>query len=144
MWPVSTPAPVTGQTRGESVSKLAKKLQAKKSASTLLVLFIPSVDRDGNQSFDQANWRDRALQMLGATFGGATAYPKANGVWRDDARGGKLVLDEPIVIQCYTSEEAIEERADELRNFLVEMGTQTKQGAVGLVIDRDYLEISIA
>ena len=51
-------------------------------------------------------------------------------------------FDEPVIINCDTSEKLIEEQADELRTFLLEMGTQTQQGAVGLVIDRDYLEIA--
>ena len=62
----------------------------------------------------------------------------------DDARGGVLVFDEPVVVQCYTGEELIEQQADRLRDFLVRMGTETRQGAVGLVIDRDYLEIGFA
>jgi hypothetical protein len=53
-----------------------------------------------------------------------------------------LVFDEPVIINCYTSEELIEEQADGLRTFLMEMGAETRQGAVGLVIDRDYLEIA--
>jgi len=62
-------------------------------------------------------------------------------VWRDDDRSGELVFDEPVIINCYTSEAAIEEHVETLRDFLMNMGTTTKQGAVGLVIDRDYLEI---
>jgi hypothetical protein len=58
-----------------------------------------------------------------------------------DAQGGKLLFDEPIVIQCYTSEEEIRRKAGALREFLVRMGTECRQGAVGFVIDRDYLEI---
>jgi hypothetical protein len=46
-----------------------------------------------------------------------------------------------VVIQCYTSEEALEQRASALRDFLMRLGTEAQQGAVGLVIDRDYLEI---
>ena len=76
-------------------------------------------------------------------FGGATAFPKGKGVWRDDARGGALVYDKPVVIQCYTSERLVAVEAVGLREFLVRMGTETRQGAVGLVIDRDYLEIGI-
>ena len=76
--------------------------------------------------------------------GGATAFPKAKGVWRDDDRANELVFDEPVIINCYTSEKLIEEQADELRTFLLEMGTETQQGAVGLVIDRDYLEIAFS
>jgi hypothetical protein len=47
--------------------------------------------------------------MFGRVFGGATAYPKAKGVWRDDERGGTLVMDEPVVIHCYTTPQSIQE-----------------------------------
>ena len=117
-----------------------EQLQATKSAATLLVTFIPSHDRD-SQAIDQNPWVETALGTLGRLFGGATAFPRGRGVWRDDARGGALVFDEPVVIQCYTTTERIEESAAELRQFLVRMGTETNQGAVGMVIDRDYLEI---
>lgn len=114
--------------------------KAAKSASDLLVLFIPSQDRD-EKPIDQDHWKDEALTALGKLFGGATAYPKGKGVWRDDDQGGKLLFDEPVVIQCYTSEAAIRRQAGALREFLVRMGTECRQGAVGFVIDRDYLEI---
>jgi hypothetical protein len=118
----------------------ATKLGASKSASTLLVLFIPSVDRHSKR-IPQARWVAEALRVLGELFGGATAFPQGRGVWRDDARGGKLVHDKPVVIQCYTSERLITRSSARLREFLIRMGTETRQGAVGLVIDRDYLEI---
>jgi len=121
-------------------SHVADRLGANKSASSLLVLFIPSVDRY-EHPIEQTEWVEHALDFLGRSFGGATAFPKAKGVRRDDQRGGELVFDEPVVINCYTSEEAIEEHASMLRDFLVEMGSKTQQGAVGVVIDRDYLEI---
>jgi hypothetical protein len=118
----------------------AKALGASKGASTLLVLFIPSRDRT-DQAIEQGYWVEEALQVLGTLFGGATAFPQGKGVWRDDAQGGKLLFDEPVVIQCYTSEQAIERQADALRDFLHRMGREARQGAIGLVIDRDYLEI---
>jgi len=121
-------------------SKYQETLGAAKGQATLLVLFIPSVDRNST-AIDQDSWVKRAMETLGACFGGATAFPKAQGVWRDDSRGGTLVFDEPVIINCYTSEEALEEHVETLRTFLMEMGNHTNQGAVGLVIDRDYLEI---
>jgi hypothetical protein len=36
----------------------------------------------------------------------------------------------------------LEAQAPRLRQCLVDMGEQTRQGTVGLVIDRDYLELS--
>lgn len=118
----------------------ADLFDAHKSESTLLVLFIPSIDRFG-ASIDQEVWVTSALDVLGKCFGGATAFPQGRGVWRDDEQGGKLIYDDPVVIQCYTNEASLEQHATELRDFLVRMGTETHQGAVGFVIDRDYLEI---
>jgi hypothetical protein len=61
---------------------------------------------------------DSTLEVLGRVFGGATAYPKAKGVWRDDDNGGALVKDEPVVVHCYTTPADIEDS----RN-LAELGT---------------------
>jgi len=109
-------------------------------AADLLVLFIPSHDRD-EQPIDQNEWVERALEFLGTTFHGATAFPKARGVWRDDERGGQLVFDEPVVIQCYTSLKLIQSKVTELGDFLKEMGKQTQQGAVAFVINGEFFEI---
>jgi hypothetical protein len=118
----------------------AGALGASKADSTLLVLFIPSKDRR-NKPIKQRFWVREALQVLGSLFGGATAFPRGDGIWRDDAQGGKLLLDKPVVIHRYTSDEAIEEKMPALREFLHRMGREARQGAVGLVIDDAYLEI---
>lgn len=118
-------------------------LQANKTQGTLLVLYIPSADRRGRALAPraQASWVRRALTVLGTHMGGATAFPRGLGVWRDDAQGGKLVWDKPVLIQCYTSEATLETQAGHLRKFLIDLGTHTNQGAVGFVIDRDFYEI---
>jgi hypothetical protein len=81
---------------------------------------------------------------MGTIFGGATAFPQGKGVWRDEAQGGKLLFDEPVVIQCYTTEHALEHHTPALRDFLHRMGREARQGAFGLVIDRNYLEIGFS
>jgi hypothetical protein len=115
-------------------------LQAQKSASTVLVLFVPSVDRY-EKAIDQEYWVTEALSVLGRLFGGATAFPQGRGVWRDDERDGQLIFDAPVIMQCYTAEQALADHAEELRDFLRRLGEEGQQGAVGIVIDRDYLEI---
>jgi len=40
----------------------------------LVVLFVPSVERDGLTEIDQDIWVEKALEMLGRVFGGATAF----------------------------------------------------------------------
>jgi hypothetical protein len=114
---------------------------ATSQASDLLVLFIPSHDRD-EQPIDQDEWVETALEFLGQTFHGATAFPKARGVWRDDERGGRLVFDEPVIIQCYTSLKLIASKSRELGDFLTDMGHRTRQGAVAFVINNEFYEIA--
>jgi hypothetical protein len=72
-------------------------------------LFVPSVERDVVTAVDQPRWVNAALEMFGRVFGGATAYPKAQGIWRDEERGGALVKDEPVVVHCYTTPADIED-----------------------------------
>ena len=104
--------------------ELAEASLARKSV--LVVLFIPSVARNGLRTVDQDYWVDEALEMLGAVFGGATAYPRAKGIWRDDAQGGRLVRDEPVVIHCYTTLDRVEDpdALAELGAFCRRMGRQ--------------------
>ena len=111
--------------------------------SVLLVLFIPSVQRDGMTRVDQDHWVDSALEVLGGVFGGATAYPKTKGIWRDDEREGHLVHDEPVVIHCYTTPERVEDEGAlaELGAFCRRMGREAGQGEVGLVIGDEYFAI---
>ncbi len=120
----------------------AELFQAPKTEGSLLVLFIPSADRDGEAlgKKEQRRWVRKALKLLGELLGGATAFPRGWGVWRDQARGGRLVWDRPVLIQCFTNEAALEQHAGALRDFLLLLGTETRQGAVGFVIDRDYFE----
>jgi len=125
------------------VADWEKRFDAAKSEGTVLVLFIPSVDRFG-KSIDQEYWVTEALTTLGSLFGGATAFPQGRGVWRDDDRGGHLVHDAPVIIQCYTSIDTIDRQAIKLKEFLMRMGKEASQGAVGFVIDRTYLEIRLA
>ncbi|HZU36335.1 MAG TPA: hypothetical protein VFA18_10530 [Gemmataceae bacterium] len=104
--------------------------------SVLVVLFIPSVARDGTTPIDQDFWVEAALELLGKTFGGATAYPKARGIWRDDERAGALVKDEPVLLHCYTTPADIQDTANlaALGRFCRRMGRDTRQGEVGLVV----------
>ncbi len=110
----------------------------------LVVLFIPSVERDGQTAIDQDQWVDAARDLFGRVFGGATAYPRARGVWRDDEKGGVLVKDNPVVIHSYMDPAAIEgaESQAQLAAFCQRMGRDTNQGEVGLIIDDEYLAIT--
>jgi hypothetical protein len=126
------------------MAELADVFQSGRTEATLLVLFIPSADREGSPlgRKEQKRWVRKALKLLGESLRGATAFPRGWGVWRDEAQGGRLVWDRPVLIQCFTNEEALRQQSGPLRAFLVELGTRTNQGAVGFVIDRSYYEIA--
>ena len=115
-------------------------LQVSRKA-VLVVLFVPSVQRDGSTAIDQEYWVDTALETFGQLFGGATAFPRAKGVWRDDEMGGLLVKDQPVIIHCYTTPADIHDpdRLSRLGSFCRRMGREAHQGEVGLVIGDEYL-----
>jgi hypothetical protein len=125
------------------MAELGNGFHASRNETTLLVLFIPSADREGVPlgKEGQKRWVRKALQLLGERLHGATAFPRGWGVWRDDARGGRLVWDRPVLIQCFTNEEALRQQSQAVYEFLIELGNETNQGAVGFVIDRTYYEI---
>jgi hypothetical protein len=109
----------------------------------LVVLFIPSVERDGLSTIDQPFWVDAALETFGRVFGGATAFPKARGIWRDDERGGTLVKDEPVVVHCYTTPVDVENDRNlaALGDFGRKLGREARQGEIGLVVGDEYFAI---
>jgi hypothetical protein len=109
--------------------------------AVLVVLFVPSVQRDGGTAINQEYWVDAALETFGQLFGGATAFPRAKGVWRDDQMGGVLIKDQPVVIHCYSTPADITDpdRLSRLGSFCRRMGREAHQGEVGLVIGDEYL-----
>ena len=108
----------------------------------IIVLFIPSQDRDG-KDIDHDFWVTGALETLGMLFRGATAYPRARGVWRDDERGGILRYEQPTIVTCYADPRAMTREAkNRLRAFLHRMGRDANQGEIGIVIGDKYYGIT--
>ncbi len=80
--------------------------------------------------------------MFGRVFGGATAFPRARGVWRDDERGGFLVYDDPVMVHCYMKpEDAQRSTLAAIGDLCRRMGRETNQGEIGLVIGEEYFAI---
>jgi hypothetical protein len=79
---------------------------------------------------------------LAKCFGGATAFPKGRGVWRDDEQGGRIIEDEPVIVHCYTSREALDQHLPAIKDFLIDLGKKTNQAAVGYIVDNVYLQLS--
>jgi len=90
---------------------------------------------------DRCGHRDRTPPG-GGVLGADEAYHNAgeNGVSHREPEGPPRWRGNNQYV-CYTNGQAVESRAGELIAFLHRMGREARQGAVGLVIDRDYLEI---
>lgn len=119
--------------------EIAQVLQAEKPAgSSQIVLFIPALDRDG-QEIAQAYWVDEGLRVVGQAFRGGTAFPPGKGVWRDDERGGQLLFEATVMILSFVNPADLTETALlNLRAFLWRLGKDGRQGEVGVVIDGVY------
>ncbi len=63
--------------------------------------------------------------------------------WCDDARDGALVIDEPVVVHCYTTPFDIEDagKLAEIGRFCRKMGLEAHQGEIGLVVGDEYFAI---
>jgi hypothetical protein len=106
-------------------------------ADDSVIIFIPSHARDKTRINDQDAWASQALELMGKLYGGATGFPNLRGIWRDDEDGGKLLDDEPIMIQSLAKRADVEnpEKLEELARFLKLMGKSTKQGAIAVVFN---------
>ncbi len=77
--------------------------------------------------------------MMGSNFGGATAFPPARGVWRDDERDGRLVYEDTVIVFSYVSDDDLTGTAgDALVEFVLRLGRDGKQGEVGVFVDGTY------
>ena len=102
---------------------------------TLLVLFIPSKDKDGNDLNDQDVWASSAGSLLSELYGGATNMPPAEGRWYNEET--KTIITEAVIlIHCYLRQGAVHdgEKYRKVAEFLHRMGKQTKQGEVVFVL----------
>jgi hypothetical protein len=109
----------------------------------LVILFIPSHDRDEKELKSRDLWADAALDLFAELFNGATAFETYAGIYRDKVRG-KDLKDKPILVQSYTGIERAR-NLDVLNNlisFMRRMGKETKQAAVAVVINNVFHEIS--
>lgn len=102
-----------------------------------VIIFIPSHQRDKTRIADQDAWASRALELMGKLYGGATGFPELIGIWRDDEDGGKLLDDQPIMIQSLAKRADVEDetKLEQLAQFLKMMGKKTKQGAIAVVFN---------
>lgn len=106
-------------------------------------VFVPSLDRDGNEiPGGHAFWIEETLQTMATLFGGATAFPPSRGAWRDDERGGAILVEDVAIVFSYVAEADLTGAAQPLYEFLMRLGRETRQGEVGIFVDGAYYGFS--
>lgn len=114
----------------------------KSNRVVLLIIFVPSADRQGASlgAGVQDDWRERCMRMFGEVFGGATAYPKAEGVWLDPANNN-LIRDQPYMVHCYVKEDDAHDAGRQARvgNFCRLMKRELRQGEVALIFQNQMI-----
>lgn len=65
----------------------------------IVILIIPSHDKNEKPLNNQELWAGNALDLFGDLYRGATAFQTFQGIYKDDA--GKVYRDKPILIESY-------------------------------------------
>ena len=108
----------------------------------LLILIIPSADKNDETLDDQEMWANAAMELFADLYGGATAFGTFAGIYKAD--DGKTLHDQPILIESYVKREILENEAILVRllEFCKRLGKETNQAAVGLVVNSVFHEIT--
>jgi hypothetical protein len=108
----------------------------------LVVLIIPSHDRQDNELSNQEMWANAAMEMFADLYRGATAFKTFAGIYK--SADGKILHDRPILIESYVQRVDLEDRTKltELLKFAKRMGKETNQAAVALIVNSVFHEIT--
>ena len=121
---------------------LAKELGAQEAFSAQrLTLYLPNKDRVGHELSDHDTWVKKARELLSDIGGGATAYPPADGNWRDDA--GQLLWEQTRIVYCYIHSDRFVANIEVLREFVHRFGRETNQGEVVVEFDGRFFRIRV-
>jgi hypothetical protein len=101
----------------------------------LVILIIPSHDKNDKPLRDQEVWAGNAMDLFADLYTGATAFQTFQGIYKDT--DGKVYRDKPILIESYVERSRLVDEAtlQELLAFAKRMGRETRQKAVALVIN---------
>jgi len=105
------------------------------SRHDLVILAIPSHDRDNKPLNNQLVWADAGLETFSELYGGATAFQTFKGIFRSES--GEDLWDEPILIEAYAERAKVENTHTlaVLLEFIRRMKRATHQESILLVIN---------
>ena len=99
--------------------------------SSKVTVYVPST-LDVDTPIDTSTWVDMTATLLSNCFGGATSC-EALGYWTSPTAG--LVKEKSTMVFAYCSDTDLQEHAETVIDFCVNMKTELKQDAVALEIN---------
>lgn len=114
---------------------------ANRQSQMLVILFIPTKDRNNTEIRDIDMWLDGAISMISKTFGGATVMAPASGAWvNPDTK--EVIREEVHLIHSYGTPDSELRCFEPIAEFMHMMGRKTNQGEMGLVVDGVFHHIN--
>lgn len=101
----------------------------------LVILAIPSHDKNNKPLSTQEVWADSGMELFSELYGGATAFQTWKGIYRSET--GEDLWDTPILIESFVDRELVEDdqRLELLLDFIRRMKRQMRQESILLVIN---------
>lgn len=96
-------------------------------------IYVPSTV-NVNESFDSAEWVDKALQLLSNEFGGSTAS-KALGAWVSNS--GELVKENVTMVFSYANQSQLEASINTIYEFCLDMKVKLSQESIALEVNNE-------
>ncbi|HLL88509.1 MAG TPA: hypothetical protein VK324_04345 [Tepidisphaeraceae bacterium] len=125
------------------IQKIIDRLKGGKP-SEMIAVFVPSHDRKEKLLQNKEVWENQTLKLFGKLFTGATAFTSMSGVYQP-TRDSRPLYDNPTMVQSLTATENLENEDNliEFAEFCRNMGQQTNQASIGVVINNKFIDITI-
>jgi len=105
-----------------------------------LLVFVPEGERTPKSVPVELHdpWTTHLLRLLAGFFGGATAYGRGVGVWRNAA--SEIIWDRVTVVESWIRPDVPDAQMDELWQELEKMRVDLKQDRVGCILDGEWFD----
>ena len=117
-------------------------LRIDKSNPVLVIVFIPTQDKNSKRLKDAKMWLNAGITLLSELFGGATVMT-AQGCWLNPETE-EIVREDVNLVHSYVSIDDAKKVDNFLKlgNFLHRMGAEANQGEIGVVVDQVFHRIT--
>ena len=112
---------------------VSEKIGAGSANAVLIILFIPTKDRNGEDLIDADVWLNSGITVLSEEFGGATVMAPAEGAWCNPANG-EVVREKVHLVHSYGNPDVSLACFESIADFMHRLGRLTNQGEIGIVV----------